>query len=177
VTSTEATQTLLARRPELLAFIRRRLPGGADAEDVLQNALLNASRKVGALRDADALVPWFYQVLRATVVDHRRAEARAARRPETLEPTVWTSPHEVGNCACSLACLAELSPAYADILTRLDVREEPAAHVASDLGVTENNLAVRLHRARKALRDRLDACCGCTSAEQCQRCACATHAV
>jgi RNA polymerase sigma-70 factor (ECF subfamily) len=177
VTSTEATQALLARRPELLAYLRRRLPVGADAEDVLQSALLRASRHFGTLRDPDALAAWFFRVLRTTLVDHRRAEARAARRPEPLEPSTSMPWYEAGNCACSLACLAELSPAYADVLTRLDLREEPAARVARDLGVSENNLAVRLHRARKALRDRLKACCGCTSTEQCQRCRCATDAL
>jgi RNA polymerase sigma-70 factor (ECF subfamily) len=106
-----------------------------------------------------------------------RAQARATRRPMGFEPQPDLPPHEVGNCACSVALLAELPPAYADILTRVDVREEPVEAVALELGVTVNNATVRLHRARKALRDRLAACCGCKSAQECQSCRCATGCV
>jgi RNA polymerase sigma-70 factor (ECF subfamily) len=46
---------------------------------------------------------------------------------------------------------------YADILRAVEVDEAPVAAVADGLGMSPGNAAVRLHRARQALRKRLDA--------------------
>ena len=174
VTADENLARILERRDEFVAFARRRVPQQADAEDVVQQALMTAARSLCAIREQGAVIPWFYQVVRTTVADHLRAQARAARRPDSLDAPYTMPPHEVGNCACSVTLLAELPAPYVDILTRIDVLEEPVERVAADLGLTANNATVRLHRARRALRDRLEACCGCKSAEECQSCACAT---
>ncbi|MBL8744352.1 MAG: sigma-70 family RNA polymerase sigma factor [Myxococcales bacterium] len=177
MTANESLARLLDRRDEFVAFARRRVPVQADAEDVVQQALMTAARTAAAVREEAALVPWFYQVVRSTLSDHLRAQARASRRLDSLDAPYSMPPHEVGNCACSVALLVELPASYVDILTRVDVLEEPIETAAAALGLTVNNATVRLHRARKALRDRLEACCGCKSAEECQSCACATGCV
>lgn len=175
MSATDRLSTLLDRQDEFIEFLRRRVPVPADAEDVLQKALMTAARRLEDLRDEGSLVPWFYQVLRTTLIDHVRAHRRWTRAPHHgFEASATMPAHEVGNCSCSLVLLAELPSAYVDILTRIDVLEEPLATVAAELGVTPNNAKVRLHRARKALRERLEACCGCKSAQECQRCGCAT---
>jgi RNA polymerase sigma-70 factor (ECF subfamily) len=176
VRPTEPIASLLDHREDFVAFLRRRLPVQADVDDVLQQALMTAVRSAGAVRSEPALVPWFYVVLRSTVADHFRRRAREARAAEQLlpEPTSELPPHEVGSCACSVALLDQLPPEYAEILTRVDVREEPVAAVATELGLTLNNATVRLHRARKALRERVAECCGCTSSRECSSCGCAT---
>lgn len=168
---------LLLRRDEFVGFLRHRLAVPADADDVLQQAFLTAARTSGALRSEASLMPWFYQVLRTALADHLRAQARAARPVIDLEPSSTMPPFEVGNCACGVALLYELPDAYREILTRVDVREEPIEDAARALGLTQNNATVRLHRARKALRERLEACCGCKSSRECQSCHCATDPV
>jgi RNA polymerase sigma factor (sigma-70 family) len=171
---------LLERRDEFVAFLRRRLPSAADAEDALQQAFLAAARSGASIRRDEAAVAWFYSVLRSTVADHFRAESRQARlvaHTWETEPTSSLPPHELGTCACSLALLPDLPPAYQQLLTRVDVQEEPLAAVASELGLTLNNATVRLHRARKALREGLAACCGCKSSRECLSCKCASGCV
>jgi RNA polymerase sigma-70 factor (ECF subfamily) len=168
---------LLMRRDEFLAFLRHRLAVPADAEDVLQQAFLTAARSSRALRSETSVIPWFYQVLRTTLTDHLRAGARAARVVDDLGPSSAMPPFEGGSCACGVALLYELPDAYREILTLVDVREEPLENAARALGLTLNNTTVRLHRARKALRDRLEACCGCKSSRECQSCRCATAVV
>jgi RNA polymerase sigma-70 factor (ECF subfamily) len=61
---------------------------------------------------------------------------------------------------------------YAEILRRVDLGDERLADVAAGLGITVNNATVRLHRARKALRDQLRAFCGTDSARACADCGC-----
>lgn len=80
-------------------------------------------------------------------------------------------------CACLHPLLASLKPDYADLIARVDLRDEPRDQVAASLGISVANLAVRLHRARQSLRQRLvEMCltcpehgfldCGCDSARR-----------
>lgn len=80
-------------------------------------------------------------------------------------------------CACLHELIATIKPDDANLIRRIDLNEEPRAAVAADLGLTPATLAVRLHRARKALKQRLvDLCltcpehgfmnCGCDTARR-----------
>lgn len=60
----------------------------------------------------------------------------------------------------------------AEMLRRVDIEEKPLPGVAEALGITVNNATVRLHRARKALREQLQAFCGTDSMRACLDCAC-----
>ncbi len=62
-------------------------------------------------------------------------------------------------CACLHQLIATLKPGYAEMIRRIDLNEESRAAVAADLGLSLANLAVRLHRARHALKLRLVEMC------------------
>jgi RNA polymerase sigma-70 factor (ECF subfamily) len=82
---------------------------------------------------------------------------------DELRPTV---------CACLQRLLPNLKPAYADLLNRIDMEGESPVSVAKHLGITPNNLTVRLHRARQALRKSLEASCGICTKHGCLHCTC-----
>jgi hypothetical protein len=63
VNRTELLVLIARRRSEFRSFVGRRVPPGVDPGDVLQEALLLATRGVGSLRDPERAVPWFYRVL------------------------------------------------------------------------------------------------------------------
>jgi len=75
-------------------------------------------------------------------------------------------------CGCVLACLEELAPSRAEVLRRVTIEEEPVREVAEALGLSANNVMVRHHRAREALRVRLVACCGAKDRRGLADCAC-----
>ena len=64
--------------------------------------------------------------------------------------------------ACVKAVVETLQSDYADILRQVYLEEKPLKGVAVQLNVTANNAAVRLHRARGAMREtmrrRCEAC-------------------
>jgi RNA polymerase sigma factor (sigma-70 family) len=164
---------LMADRAAFLAFLRARSPSPADAEDVFQQSLLKAAQHAGDVRDPERTRAWFFQIMRRTLADeHARAAAAAAKLaalgPATEEPVAEERPI----CGCCLRRLEELRADYADILRRVDLGEEALADVAAALGITVNNATVRLHRARKALREQLRAFCGTDSALACTDCGC-----
>lgn len=70
--------------------------------------------------------------------------------------------------------LGELRPAYAEVLRAIDVDGNDPADVAVALGITVGNLQVRLHRARRLLRERVSSHCGVDSIHACLDCTCDT---
>jgi RNA polymerase sigma factor (sigma-70 family) len=173
MTPEHLVRELMADRAAYLAFLRTRAPSHADADDIFQQSLLKAAQHAGDLRDGERARAWFFQIMRRTLADERARAAAAAAKLEALGPaTEAPVAEEAPICACCLRRLDELRADYAEILRRVDLDDEPLADVATALGITVNNATVRLHRARKALRDQLRAFCGTDSARACADCGC-----
>jgi len=168
-------EALVENHRGFLAFLERRVGSRADAEDILQAAFVRGVEKSGTLRETDRAVAWFYRLLRNAIVDHYRRSGTEARlfagEPDgadaPAEPEV-----EDAICACIRRLLPTLKPGYAEMIDRVDLGEEPLASVADGLGISPNNAAVRLHRARAALRRRLEQSCGTCATHGCLDCGC-----
>jgi RNA polymerase sigma factor (sigma-70 family) len=163
------------------AFLRRRLHDDVIAEDLLQQSLLRAVEHQHTLQNHESVMAWFYRILRNAVVDYYRARAAESRKldgfqeelhargeqavpsPDEMKPTV---------CACLERMLPTIRPAYAELLRRIDLQGELPGAVAKNLGLSKNNLTVRLHRARQALRSALEASCGVCTKHGCLQCTC-----
>lgn len=174
-------QRLLSAESAFRRFLSRRLGDDALAADLLQQSFVRAVQQQHTLENIDSVVPWFYRVLRNAVVDYYRSRASEARRDESFlqELTVAGEDHapphdEVQTTAC--ACLHQLLPAmranYAELIRRIDLQNDAPEDVARELGISVNNLTVRLHRARQALRRGLEASCGVCSRHGCLNCTC-----
>ena len=75
-------------------------------------------------------------------------------------------------CRCSLEQARQLNPRYSTILEMVDISGASLKEAARTLGVTVNTATVRLHRARKALKDKLMAHCGVETMRGCNDCHC-----
>jgi RNA polymerase sigma-70 factor (ECF subfamily) len=167
---------LTRERARFVRMARSRVATEADAEDIVQRALMRAAEHAGQLADAGRARAWFYRILRRAIVDHHRSKpvetsAEALDHEPATEPDVPRAPV----CRCALRLLAEARPAYAEVVRRVDFDEEDPAAVASALGVSMTNLYVRLHRARRAMRERLEGHCRVSSIEPCLECTCHAH--
>lgn len=173
----EFGEYLAASRQEFLRFVRSRIADPELAEDVLQDALLRAVQSLDTVRDDERLVAWFYRILRNAIVDaYRRRDVRRRRESELdaeLElPEVLDDALERVLCACFQELLPALKAEYAEVLQAVDLGEESPEVVAARLGITTNNLKVRRHRARAALREQLEATCRVCSSHGCIDCTC-----
>lgn len=172
-TAAEVVQALLAEREVFVAFVRGRVRSGADAEDIVQQALVKATERATDLRAPERSRAWFFQILRRMLADHHaRWALRESKLDQLSDEMAEATPEEIATCACSLGQLERLRPEYAEILRRVDLEDEPLPAAAAALGITVNNATVRLHRARKALREQLRDLCGTESARDCLDCGC-----
>jgi RNA polymerase sigma factor (sigma-70 family) len=171
------TDAILEARDRLAAFLRARLPDPEAADDLVQDALLRALRAAPDLRDDDRLDAWLFQIARNAMADHHRQRARETGALAQIEPET-TDPEEVAAlCACFRPLLPTLSPGYAEVIEAIDLEGEPSAVAAARLGLSPGNLRVRLHRARRQLRERLEATCRTCAAHGCLDCHCRQPAV
>ncbi len=81
-------------RPELLAFARSRARTAAEADDIVQIALLRAVEKLDTLSDASKLRAWMFTILRRTLIDQARKSGRErltkqGELPENDVTEVW----------------------------------------------------------------------------------------
>ncbi len=171
-----AVRVLLAEKGRLLAFLEERVGSRADAEDLLQTAMLRVVTKGHAVRSGDRIIPWFYRVLQNLVVDwHRRraAAGRALRRLVAAESATQDHDEVLREvCTCISRILVTLRPEYAEILRRVELDEQAVGEAARELSISPNNASVRLLRARRALLERLRATCGACFEHGCLDCFC-----
>jgi RNA polymerase sigma factor (sigma-70 family) len=167
---------LVENHRAFLAFLERRVGDRALAEDLLQDAFTRNLDRLSDLPD-EALVPWFYKVLRNAAIDrHRRkgAEERALAA-FTQELADAAQPDEEFHreiCACVGRLANTLKPEYAEVLRAVDVEETPVKTFAQTAGLTASNAGVRLFRAREALRKQVTASCGTCAEHGCLDCSC-----
>ena len=170
----DAVEVLNESRDRFLSFLTRRVGRREAAEDILQAAFLRIIAKKAAPRDKERVDAWFYRILRNAVVDHYRRGGREKKTLESLHrPDSSEAPGlEQAVCACVRDVAGALKPEYRAILNRVDFEETPLREVSIELGLAENNAAVRLHRARTALRKLLGEVCGACTEHGCLSCLC-----
>ncbi len=170
---------LLDNRQAFLGFLERRVGDRALAEDILQEAFVRGIDRLSSVRDDESVTAWFYRVLRNAVVDHARRRASEQRNLLSLAEELQTLDHESAPdlknevCACITRLADTLKPEYAESVRRIDVEGVALKVYAEEVGITPNNAAVRVFRAREALKKRLRDCCGACADHSCVDCSCA----
>ena len=158
-----------------VAFARNRLGNEHLAEDVVQESLIKALAADRHPETDEETTKWFYRILRRSIIDVYRkqgAQKRALERFEKEMPETPDKEDERTLCQCFGRLLPLVPKQYRELLEEVDLKGQDTGEVATRLGVTRNNLTVRLHRARKHLRDALTQNCGACSAHGCIDCTC-----
>lgn len=171
----ELVSQLLKSRDKFLGYIRKRISDPELSEDILQECLLKAVQNASTIKDDENLVRWFYRILQNAIIDaYRRKSADSNRKLHyAAEAELLVEDEEKNNiCQCVHELIPTLKPEYAEITKSIDIDGEDPAVVAKRLGITQNNLKVRSHRARQALRRRLEETCRVCAKHHCLDCSC-----
>jgi RNA polymerase sigma-70 factor (ECF subfamily) len=175
--SPAAVEQLVGAHREFLRFLETRVESRAAAEDILQSAFVKGLQQ-GQDIDEEKAVAWFYRVLRNAVVDHYRHRAASQRATDAfaLEPREETDIPAILRdevCRCLTALLPTLKPEYREALEIVDLDDASLSELARKTGISPENAAVRIHRARKALRREVEHACGTCATHGCFNCTCA----
>lgn len=167
----EALDRLLMRAQEVAWRFSTSVCGHADdAEDAMQEALIKTYRYVGHIRDPRAFRPWLYRTVRNACLMGRRKKAGEPARLQSLdevlpEPDGRTradardprkNPEQLADNAGLrrrlLKALRTLPGPYRAIVFLREMEGLSTREVAKVMGMTEDNVKTRLHRARIQLQ-------------------------
>lgn len=125
-------------------------------EDLMQDAWLAVWRALPRLSDPTALKSYIARITQNICVTHvRRAMLRPSRPLSDNLPDAAPLADEIGIDARRLERLVEavrdLPPPLKAVAT-LYLEDMPVKEIAVTLGISESNAAVRLHRAKAAIK-------------------------
>ena len=113
-----------------------------DARDVVQEAYLRAYKSLKKFREDAAFSTWLYRIVANCA--STSLSKRARHRHEVLAERVRLT-----------AALDGLPDQLRQVVVLRDVYDLPHDAIAAELGISEANAKVRLHRARRKLRETL----------------------
>ena len=136
-----------------------------DARDVVQDAYLRAYKSIRRFRGDAAFTTWLYRITAncASTYLVKRTKARHEELDEETSAVVDVRPEndpvqrmdgEFERHRLTEA-LQQLPPDMRAVVVLRDVYDLPHEAIAAELGITEGAAKVRLHRARRKLRERL----------------------
>ena len=168
---------LLDNHRAFLKYLERRVGDRGLAEDILQDAFAKVVARPELAPADEAIVPWFYRTLRNAAVDQFRRRGAAdrahqafARELETHELPTLEMEGEI--CACVSRLASTLKPEYAEALVAIEIGGTAVKAFAEQKGLSPNTAAVRVHRAREALKKRVTESCGTCAEHGCVNCTC-----
>ncbi|MBL4849121.1 MAG: sigma-70 family RNA polymerase sigma factor [Planctomycetes bacterium] len=142
----------------------------ADAEDIVQEALVRAFRALADLRDPRKFASWLYNITLKLCIDwSRRRERRgtpmsleeetlshkeSGRFPRAQQP-VGQSLENAEEHGRVIAAVAALPDRYRIVMTLRYVEKMSYKEISEHLGEPTGTIANRLHRAMKMVQERL----------------------
>lgn len=137
------------------AWARRRIFGGLDPEDIVQEALLAVHVKRHTWRTDGPVTPWLYAIAKHKLIDALRRQGRyprveisqvedqlAAEEAQTVRD--W----EIGRA------LDTLTPGQRSVVTAISIEGRTVTEAATNLGMNETAVRVALHRGLAAIARR-----------------------
>jgi RNA polymerase sigma-70 factor (ECF subfamily) len=168
---TAALERLLMRAQEVAWRFSTSVCGHADdAEDAMQEALLKTYRHVGRIRDPGAFRPWLYRTVRNACLMGRRKRAGEPTRLWSLDDVVRSDGHSLrvdapdprknpeqladnaGLRRRLRRALRTLPGPYRAVVFLREMEGLSTREVAKVMGMSEDNVKTRLHRARVRLQ-------------------------
>lgn len=160
---TTAEEELLGRHlPWLRGWLRARLHGHRrqDVDDLCQDILLRALRGMHRLRRRERLAAWLYRIANNLLRDYFRRQRRCQEvsglevdPPGELDVEALVDRDDEARRL--LQRVSALPSKYREPMILRHVHDLSYDEIAEILGITTNNVQVRIFRARRMLRDAL----------------------
>lgn len=161
-------------RASIYRYVLRLVRNRERADDLTQETFLRVHQRLGDLKDGAALEAWLYRIATNLCYDQfRRREHRQPMLPlisdadesnalltdeVTLRSDQLLEQSEMSDCV--LRFLIGLPESQRTVILLHDLQEFTGPEIAEQLGISLDNVKIRLHRARVRLKAALTE--GCT---------------
>jgi RNA polymerase sigma-70 factor (ECF subfamily) len=179
-TELSSAELFTSYRTRIRRYIGTMVHDPDDADDLTQDVFVQAHRRLGSLRDPDAVVSWLYRIATHLAYDRFRkwsrqpsvplpdvaGESEARLAEGKAEPSVGRVVEQAEMSACVRRYLDGLSDDYRTAILLHDLEGLTNVEIAEMLGVSLEAVKIRLHRARRKLEDALATHCDFSRDEQ-----------
>jgi RNA polymerase sigma-70 factor, ECF subfamily len=155
-----AFEELVERYGPRLRYYLHKMLGKTDSEDALQEVWCDALRGLHGLVDPTALSAWLYRIARAraALILRKRGKTWCTRPIADLpEPVSDTGEFTAEDARQVHAGLDRLAPEHREVLVLRFLEGMAYEDIARILGCSPGTVASRLHYAKRALRQILEA--------------------
>lgn len=141
---------------ELIAFVYPKVKDKATAEDIVQDVFIKVHTKSHQLKEVDKTSGWIYQITRHAITDHFRKNSKVI---EFKNLEVSSSEHYLNECVanCLQNLMTTLPEKYRVALELTDVENLSQFDLAERLNISYPGARSRVQRARKMLKDKIEA--------------------
>jgi RNA polymerase sigma-70 factor, ECF subfamily len=179
-----SSDVLIQHRQYLYRYALSKLRDRCAAEDAVQETLLAAVQGRQRFRGDSAVLTWLTGILKHKIIDWQRREGRnpASPSPRRIDadsefdeaadtlfdsegswvnpPSEWANPADAFENAkfreVLEACLAEVPVQSARAFYLREIEGMETSEICAEMGISESNCWVLLHRARLCLREKLE---------------------
>jgi RNA polymerase sigma-70 factor (ECF subfamily) len=165
-------------RPKIFQYTLMIAGNREDAEEVTQDTLMKVFENFGQLREPERIRPWVFRIARNGVFMKRRKSVFAPAQELSIEDFLPKANGDGGGRKLEIAdwsalpddrllraelrsvldeAIGELPEIYRSAIVLRDMEELTTEEAANALDVSEQAVKTRLHRARLAVRQKLDA--------------------
>ena len=142
--------------PDIVRFLRRRVPRAEEIDDLYQETLLALHRARHTYQAPRPVEPWLFAIAGHVVARHmRRRRSQMARELLVDAPFAGALEHDGPMRLRWREALDRLPSAYREVIELLKLHDISTEVAAARVGTTPGALRVRAHRAYKALRQLL----------------------
>lgn len=147
---------LAAAQPDIRRYARVTCKT-ADVDDAVQDALVLLHRHIGSLRAVAAFSGWMFAVVRRECIRLAR-KIPTATPIETLDDDIRFSARPDIELRLDLAAAIQSLPDhYREVVVLRDIEELTISEICVRLAASRESVKARLHRARRLVREYLDA--------------------
>jgi len=146
--------------PMAAAFCQKLAGDRDEGDDLYQEALLRAMRRIGTLKDHNAFRPWLFRLIINSFKNRRRSfwfKRRVSVTPEIIDSAPGSDPRSRYDSKRLLEyALSALKAEDRAMVVLHEIEGWPTAELAQVLGKPEGTVKTRLFRARITMRDKLE---------------------
>ena len=147
-------ETIAALRPKLHRYCARMTGSTFDGEDVVQDALFDAYRRLETYDESRAIAPWLFRIAHNRCIDFlRRREVRAQAEDAAVEPAVTAAVDPPGPALGRAVehLVQHLPPKERACVLLKDVFDYSIEEIADLVDSTPGGVKAALHRGREKL--------------------------
>ena len=141
---------------DLRDFVYRKVKDKGLAADIVQDVFLKVHANLPQLKDKKKFASWIYRITQNLVMDHFRKH-KSAIDPADVD---WESSyHKFNECVayCLNVLLDGLPAKYRDALRLTELENLTQYELAQRLNISHSGARSRVQRARKLLKERIEA--------------------